>query len=111
MDVDDYQAQTPVTAEYPGQGEALGLSYCIMGLNGGAGATANQAKKTIRDDGISVTPERLAKIVHFLGENQWYAAQLCNELGINLSDVMEANLATLADRKERGVIKGDGETR
>lgn len=112
MDADVFQERTPDTAEYPGQGEALGLSYCAMGLAGGAGAVNNQVKKCIRDDGISVTPERLAKIKHFLGENQWYAAQLCNELGLSLGDdVMAENLAVLADRKERGVIKGDGENR
>jgi hypothetical protein len=111
MDADDYQRGAAETAIYPGQGEALGLAYCYGGLAGGAGAVCNQAKKAIRDDGISLTPERIAKIKHFLGENQWYAAQLCNELELRLSEVQEENLALLADRKERGVLRGDGEDR
>lgn len=111
MDASDYQARTPDTAIYPGQGEPLGLAYCYGGLAAGAGAVCNEAKKIIRDDGISVTPERLAKIKHHLGENMWYAAQMCNELGLDLSDVMETNLQVLADRKERGVLRGDGHDR
>lgn len=111
MDASEYQERAADTAVYPGQGEALGLAYCAQGLAGGAGAVNNQTKKCIRDDGISVTPERLAKIMHALGENQWYAAQICNELGISLDDVQKLNLELLASRKERGVLHGDGESR
>lgn len=111
MDTDTYQQQALTTAIYPGKGEALGLAYCAQGLAGGAGAVNNQTKKCLRDDGIDVTPERLAKIRHALGENQWYAAQICNELGISLSDVQEENLVLLASRQDRGVLRGDGEDR
>jgi hypothetical protein len=111
MNADEYQAQAATTAVYPGQGEALGLLYCTAGLAGGAGAVNNEAKKTVRDDGIALTPERIAKIKHRLGENQWYAAQICNELGLSLSEVQQENLDLLASRKERGVLRGDGEDR
>lgn len=111
MDADIYQERAADTAVYPGQGEALGLAYAAQGLAGGAGAVCNETKKAIRDDGIALTPERIAKIKHFLGENQWYVAQLCNEIGLSLGDVMETNLAMLASRAQRGVLKGDGADR
>jgi hypothetical protein len=111
MDVDDYQRRCADTAIYPGQGEALGLSYCSMGLAGGAGAVNNLIKKCIRDDGIGVTEERKAQIRHAMGEADWYLSQLANELGIDRSEVMEENLALLASRKERGVLRGDGQSR
>lgn len=111
METQEYQRLAATTAEYPGSGEPIGLSYVVMGLTGEAGAVANQAKKCIRDDGISVTDARLAKIMHSLGGNQWYAAQLCNELGLSLEDVHRLNIDVLLDRKERGVIRGDGEGR
>lgn len=111
MDAAEYQKGVAVTAVYPGAGEPLGLSYVVMGLTGEAGAVANQAKKTIRDDGIAMTDPRLAKIIHFLGGNQWYAAQLCNELGIQIGDVQRLNLEVLMARKEHGLIRGDGDER
>jgi hypothetical protein len=104
MDPQEYQRLAATTTEYPGSGEPLGLSYVVMGLNG-------EAKKCIRDDGIAVTDARLAKIMHSLGGNQWYAAQLCNELGIQLADVQRLNIDVLLSRKDRGVIRGDGEDR
>jgi hypothetical protein len=111
MLVDDYQRDVATTAVYPGQGEAIGLAYCAEGLAGETGAVCNQTKKCLRDDGIAITPERLAKIKHFLGGNQWYAAQICNELGLSIAEVQEENLALLASRKERGVLQGDGKDR
>lgn len=111
MDTAEYQRLAATTAEYPGSGEAIGLNYVVMGLTGEAGAVANQAKKCIRDDGISVTDARLSKIMHSLGGNQWYAAQICTELGIQLADVQRLNIDVLLSRKARGVIRGDGEDR
>lgn len=111
MDASEYQRLAETTAVYPGQGEALGLAYCIAGLAAGAGAVNNEAKKVIRDDGIAVTPERMARILHCLGENQWYGAQICTELGTDLSYVLTSNIEMLADRARRGVIHGDGPDR
>lgn len=106
-----YQVQAHKTAIYPGQGEALGLAYAAQGLAGGAGAVNNETKKCIRDDGISVTPERLSKIKHHLGETLWYIAAVCDEVGLDMEEVATENLMVLASRKDRGVLQGDGRDR
>jgi NTP pyrophosphatase (non-canonical NTP hydrolase) len=48
---DEYQEAATTTAVYPGQGAFQGLVYAVLGLSGEAGETAEQVKKTWRDDG------------------------------------------------------------
>lgn len=50
MDFTEYQEKASDTAVYPGQGSLIGLAYAALGLNGEAGETAEQIKKTWRDD-------------------------------------------------------------
>jgi NTP pyrophosphatase (non-canonical NTP hydrolase) len=45
------------------------------------------------------------------GDIMWQIAGLCYNLGWNLEDVCQANLAKLASRKQRGVIDGEGDNR
>lgn len=47
-----YQEQATTTAVYPGQNAFQGLVYAVLGLTGEAGETAEQVKKTWRDDGM-----------------------------------------------------------
>lgn len=46
-----------------------------------------------------------------LGDVCWMVAELCTVYGLDLEEVMEENIAKLADRKERGVIVGEGDNR
>ena len=46
-----------------------------------------------------------------LGDVMWMVAELCTVYGLDLRDVMEGNIEKLADRKERGVIVGEGDDR
>jgi NTP pyrophosphatase (non-canonical NTP hydrolase) len=48
----DYQRQAITTAVYPGQHAFQGLVYAVLGLSGESGETAEQVKKTWRDDGM-----------------------------------------------------------
>lgn len=111
MKLDEYQEQSEATALYPGKGEALGLSYAVLGLAGEAGELANQCKKVIRDDDLLLAESRKAKMQSELGDVLWYLAAVARELNISLSDVAEANLSKLRKRAEQGTIKGDGEDR
>lgn len=54
MDLNEYQENASSTAVYPGRGTFIGLSYAALGLNGEAGETAEQIKKTWRDDAADI---------------------------------------------------------
>lgn len=110
MEFDVYQALASDTAVYPGQGTFMGLAYAALGLNGEAGETAEQIKKTWRDNGV-VDDERRAKIIKELGDTLWYAAQIATEINVDLSEVVETNLEKLRDRRARNVISGEGDDR
>ena len=111
MDFTEYQARATETAVYPGQGEFTGLAYAALGLSGEAGETAEQVKKTWRDDGESVTNERRVKILKELGDVLWYAAQVATEIGADLSDVAQQNIEKLAARRKNNLIHGEGSDR
>jgi len=111
LTANEYQFGASVTALYPGRGTAQGLVYTILGLAGEAGEVANQVKKILRDDDGVLTDERKAKLVDEMSDVCWYAAMACDELGVDLGDVMTANLSKLASRAERGTIQGSGDGR
>lgn len=120
--MNDYQQSTAHTAVYPGRGSPLGLVYCALKLTGESGEVSENVGKAIRDDGLMgliedeifvdfMKPQRRENLKKELGDVLWYVSQLCTELGFSLSEVAAANLAKLADRKARGVIKGSGDDR
>lgn len=111
MDIDSYQKQASTTAQYAGSGEYFGLSYAALGLSGEAGEIANVVKKVHRDDAGVLNPKKREQLKKELGDCLWYCAALAGELGCTLSEVAQANLDKLFDRKERGVIQGSGDNR
>lgn len=118
MNFNEYQQKAGATAIYPGQGQFLGLTYAVLGLVGEAGETAEQVKKTWRDDFVEahaafneLTPERKQKIIKELGDVLWYAAQLATELGIPLGDVAQTNIDKLAARAAANQLHGEGSDR
>src|ERR1039457_6959577 len=100
MDLAEYQKLSRRTAEYPRE---AWLAYPALGLSGEAGEVAEQAKKTIRDDGGQVTDERRAAMAKELGDVLWYVAQLASELQLDLDEIAQANLDKLLSRQQRGV--------
>lgn len=107
-----YQRQTDNTAVYPGKGTGgkEAITYCALKLAGEAGEVAEKVGKILYRGDVTSAPlqEILAKE---LGDVLWYVARLCTELNISLTDVASQNLEKLADRAERGVIKGSGDNR
>ncbi len=103
--------------------------FCMVGLAGEAGEIANLAAKAMRGDfvpaaltedalslleGVTETCigwDRRRKLINEMGGVFWYLHALCWQLGVRPEEVMAANAAKLADRKARGVIKGDGDDR
>ena len=108
MELSEYQRLARRTAQYPRE---AWLAYPALGLAGEAGEVAEHAKKAIRDDGGSISPERRAAMSKELGDVLWYVAQLASELELNLDEIAQANLEKLLSRQRRGVLSGSGDER
>lgn len=114
MNFDDYQRGTAATAIYPGAGDPYnitGLAYVALGLAGEAGEISNKVKKILRDSNGTITDEHRQQLAAEVGDVAWYLAQLCTQLDVWLGHVCTKNLEKLADRKERGVLGGSGDSR
>jgi NTP pyrophosphatase (non-canonical NTP hydrolase) len=106
----EYQTRAFTTAIYPGKGQGS-FTYPALGLSGETGEICEKLKKAIRDEGGVISPERRAAIKKELGDLLWYLAALSTELGLELQQVAEENLAKLAQRQRTGNIHGDGDNR
>jgi NTP pyrophosphatase (non-canonical NTP hydrolase) len=108
LSLQDYQVKAMETAVYPRQ---YAIMYPALGLCGEAGEVAEKVKKLFRDANGVMSEARREEIKKELGDVLWYLAVLSFDIGLNLGDIGEANLAKLASRKERGVLKGSGDNR
>lgn len=88
----------------------LNMSYLGMGL-GEAGEVQNKLKKIIRDCKGYPTEEKKEQIKGELAGNLWYISELAALFGWKLSDIATYSANTLLSRKQRGVLKGDGDNR
>lgn len=129
MNFDDYQAAAKKTAIYPDDTKvlypALGLAsetgevagkfadamVDTLKMADHAGRVAGKVKKVLRDTNGLVTDERQQELAKEIGDVLWYVAALASDLQLNLGDIARANIAKLADRQERGKLKGDGDNR
>ena len=109
MNLNEYQSKSRVTALYPNVGH--NPIYPTLGLAGEAGEVADKVKKVIRDNGGIFDKPSIEAIKLELGDVLWYVAQLSTELGIELDEVAEANIAKLSSRSIRGNIGGSGDNR
>jgi NTP pyrophosphatase (non-canonical NTP hydrolase) len=109
MDFSSYQRRSRETACYPQVGS--NPIYPTLGLCGEAGEVADKVKKVLRDRQGSFDAAVIDDLRLELGDVLWYLAQLATELGLELQDVAEANLAKLASRAARNVIAGSGDRR
>ena len=89
--------------------------YPASKLAGEAGEVAEKLAKLTRDKGIclyeDIPSEDRTALVKELGDVLWYVSDIASNLGVPLSQVMEANLEKLFGRKERGTLSGDGDDR
>lgn len=106
MTPNEYQLRAAATAIYPLD---QGVNYCIHGLTNEAGEVSGKYKKYLRMDyGYNVMRE---KVLDECGDVLWYVSNLARELDCTLEELMTMNLMKLRDRKDRGVIAGDGDKR
>ena len=107
-DLDMYQQVAKQTAIYPRE---QAIIYPTLGLTGEAGEVANKVKKIIRDDGYKNNESLVQEISAEIGDCLWYISVLADDIGIKLSDIANANLIKLANRKKKGTIHGSGDGR
>jgi NTP pyrophosphatase (non-canonical NTP hydrolase) len=107
LDFSEYQKRARMTADYPQQYK---IFYPAMGLGAEVGELQNKIKKLMRGDAFvkGMDKEDLASE---MGDILWYVAILSEDLGLDLEEVAVKNIAKLADRKKRGVIKSSGDNR
>ena len=107
-DLDMYQQVAKTTAIYPRE---QAIIYPTLGLTGEAGEVANKVKKIIRDGSDKTSEDMVQAISSEIGDCLWYISVLADDIGCKLSDIANANLIKLANRKEKGTIHGSGDKR
>lgn len=105
-----YEGITEQTGLYPegGTGSLVAVNYCMLGL-GEAGECQGKLKKVWRGD--KSLEEQREVLLDELGDVLWYLTRSAVELGSSLEELIFRNADKVLDRKERGVIKGDGDKR
>ena len=104
LTLDAYQQQAKATAVYP---EDKAREYLVAGLAGEVGEVASIFAKHWRGDGDLNHDHAKAE----LGDVLWFVAMLAEQLDTDLSTVAQGNLDKLADRANRGKLKGNGDNR
>ena len=104
LTMDTYQQQAAKTAVYP---DDQATNYLVAGLAGEVGELASIFTKHWRGDGDLNHDHAAAE----LGDILWFVAMLAEWLDTDLSEVAQRNLTKLADRAERGKLKGSGDNR
>lgn len=117
MNMKEFQEKTLETAVYPHAGDKsmAAFNYCLVGLLGEAGELANKWKKVLRGDLEGKSQEEVREVYAGLRTELqdvlWYVARSLDELGANMGFEAEELLLRLARRKERGTVKGSGDSR
>lgn len=109
---DHYQQDSRITWRHIDTGISPEIDvYCVLGLLNEAGELAGKVKKLFRDKKGFVSEEDREAIKQELGDCTWYLSQIATGFGLSLSDIMQANIGKITDRKLRGVISGNGDNR
>ena len=109
MNLNDYQQHALSTANPKDANNEF--YHLVLGLVGEAGEIAEKVKKNIRNDNSDMAKLDAEDIKLELGDVLWHIAVLADYFDIPMEDVATANVAKLADRKKRGVIKSTGDYR
>lgn len=106
--IDEYGEWTEELWFISGPREINEKDFTIMGfgLAGETGEVIEILKKRVRDGQFDL--ERFTKE---MGDVAYYWARLCRAFGLNPSEVLAANVAKIESRRERGVMRGNGDDR
>jgi NTP pyrophosphatase (non-canonical NTP hydrolase) len=97
-----------VNYELSGNVRDLKLHHAATALAVHTGKLAERSKKLLRGDDLSTKVEAIAHEVLTVVSLWTY---VCRALGVTPSEALVSNVKKLSDRKERGVLKGSGDTR
>lgn len=110
MTFNEYQDRALETAIH-NKDPLMDKTIWAMGISGEAGEVLEKWKKIVAyKDGI-VTKEDIDGLKKELGDVLWYIAVMARSLDLTLDEIVELNVKKLADRKIRGVQKGQGDNR
>lgn len=109
MTLDDYQIAARRTLLPLGKQDQV--IHLLLGICGESGEIAEKAKKIVRDQGGDFSKWDRDDIVKELGDLLWHMAVLADYFGISLDEIGEKNIAKLADRENRNVLRGSGDNR
>lgn len=101
MDANEYQTLVERTMKLQSLNEAL--SNYSMGLAGESGELIDLLKKHVHHE----HPLNIDKIRSEAGDVMWYLSAICSQLGLELSDVMQANITKLRARFPNGFTSAD----
>lgn len=107
MDLNEYQTAARSTAVYP---RSKAVVYPALGICGESGEFADKVKKHLRGD-YKLDAIKKYELALELGDVLWYIANAAGDLGYSLGEVAEMNIKKLTSRKDRGVLRGDGDNR
>lgn len=121
MELNEYQEKAMKTC----MPSCDNISYMLMNLMSEVGELAGKIAKDIRKGDIVIKDnvlcvlqdengewlDRLQEYKKELGDIFWQAVGVATSFGWTAEDVAQGNLVKLADRKERGVIEGEGDNR
>jgi NTP pyrophosphatase (non-canonical NTP hydrolase) len=110
MTFEEYQKQAMTTAIYKDD-FVKSLLYRTLGMVGEAGEVAEKVKKIIRDNDCVITEAAKMELIKEMGDVLWYLQALSDHLGVPFEDVARTNLAKLASRQQRNILKGSGDNR
>ena len=108
MNFDEYQKEALETAIY---GAGNKIIYPALGLANEAGEVLGKIKKVLRDNNGEFNEFTNKEIAKELGDCLWYIAALAKDIDWNLNEIAQINISKLKDRRERGVIQGNGDNR
>jgi NTP pyrophosphatase (non-canonical NTP hydrolase) len=104
LTLNEYQKGAEKTAVYPTK---HALEYLTLGLSSEVGELNGKVAKYYRKDGVYPR----AEVLDELGDVLWFVSELARVHNTTLQVLAEKNLSKLADRQERGVLKGNGDNR
>ncbi len=110
MTFDEYQKRAQETA-IANPDPLMDKTIWAMGVAGEAGEVIEKWKKIVAYHEGVISEEDRKELGKELGDVVWYIAQFAQSLDLSLDEIMQQNLAKLADRKKRGVQKGKGDNR
>lgn len=110
MTFDEYQKQALTTASnHPDP--LMDKTIWVLGIAGEASEVAEKWKKIVAYREGVITEQDIEGLSKEIGDVLWYLTVFADHLGLRMDDIARLNNERLASRKERGVIKGDGDDR